>query len=173
MPETPSCHYARLGVSARADPEQLRQAFRRQSKTLHPDTTELPAEQAALRFQQLCESYELLADPARRRLYDEQRLKRTIAPLAAAPPRPDSWQGIGERRPLSGGEWFSLLLLTLALLVCLVFGLGVAALQGRDWQVSPGWLTDEQTRDNAAAPPSHVRPAIAEHTAESALNPGS
>ena len=51
MPETPSCHYARLGVSVRADPEQLRQAFRRQSKTLHPDTTALPAALAAQRFQ--------------------------------------------------------------------------------------------------------------------------
>ena len=35
-------HYERLGVSAQASPASLRQAFRRRSKALHPDTTTLP-----------------------------------------------------------------------------------------------------------------------------------
>ena len=53
-------HYERLGVHPGADAETLRQAFRRQSKALHPDTTQLPPEQASVAFQQLKESYDVL-----------------------------------------------------------------------------------------------------------------
>ncbi len=136
-------HYDRLGVSPQVTPDHLRQAFRRRSKALHPDTTNLPANQAAQDFQRLKEAYELLADPARRRAYDEQllQLAQRSAPPSPAPVQ-DQWQGIGERRPLSGGEWFALLLLGLALLLSLVIGLGVAGVQGRAWQVSPEWLSD-------------------------------
>lgn len=104
--------------------------------------------EAADQFQQLRQSYELLADPQRRRSYDEQleaRLKRTPSVSnqpAAVQLAPD---GIGERRPLSGGEWFSLLLLLSALALCLLIGLGVASVRGREWQVSPEWLAVEQT----------------------------
>ena len=75
-------------------------------------------------------------------------------------PSNNSWNGIGERRPLSGGEWFALLLLGLALLLSLVLGLGVAGVQGRAWQVSPDWLS------NATAP-------TADNAAQSALPEGS
>ena len=105
-------HYERLGVSSSADPETLRQAFRRRSKDLHPDTTMLPAEEAAIQFQLLRESYELLADPERRRVYDEQRTSASARPSQPTQRNDrDGWHGIGQRRPLSGGEWFSLLLL--------------------------------------------------------------
>ena len=67
-------HYERLGVSTQASQTSLRQAFRRRSKSLHPDTTTLPVAEAAKNFQQLKESYEFLADPERRRHYDEQLL---------------------------------------------------------------------------------------------------
>jgi DnaJ-class molecular chaperone len=63
-------HYQRLGVAPGVDPEALRQAFRRKSKALHPDTTALPEAQASMAFQQLKESYALLADPGRRDAYD-------------------------------------------------------------------------------------------------------
>ena len=96
-------------MSAQADQASLRQAFRRQSKTLHPDTTALPAEQAALHFQlRLKESYELLADPVRRRLYDEHCgcacNHRSHAPLRTE--TVDGWDGIGERRPSRGVNGF-------------------------------------------------------------------
>ena len=168
------CHYERLGVASTADPETLRQAFRRRSKDLHPDTTTLPAEQAASEFQQLKQSYELLQDPVRRRSYDEQRHG-----TAARPPGPKpavavakGWSGIGERRPLSGGEWFSLLLLLLALLISLVLGLGVAAVQGRSWQVSPGWMTTGQTQEVRSAQPPDASPADGSDTSEPALADG-
>ena len=40
-------YYERLGVSRSADADSLRQAFRRLSKAVHPDTTRLPAQDAA------------------------------------------------------------------------------------------------------------------------------
>ena len=142
-------HYQRLGVDATVDPETLRQAFRRRSKDLHPDTTQLPAEQAAREFQLLCESYDVLADPVQRRCYDEQCARSTPAVEPQQPFVSASWKGIGERRALSGGEWFALVLLGAALVLSLIVGLGLAALQGREWQVAPVWLTSVQTQTSA------------------------
>ena len=164
-------HHQRLGVRPGVDAETLRQAFRRQSKALHPDTTQLPPEQASIAFQQLKQSYDILL----RQSQSPSSLGVSTAPAASSAesqPRPDAWRGIGQRRPLSGGEWFSLVLLSIALLLSLVLGLGVALAQGRDWQVSPSWLTDEQTQDSSVRSQPDGRPAPREHPAESALSPG-
>ena len=64
------------------------------------------------------------------------------------------------------------MLLTIALLLSLVLGLGVALAQGRDWQVSPSWLTNEQTQDTSVRSQTDGTPAPGEHPAESALSPG-
>ena len=45
------------------------------------------------------------------------------------------------RRPLSGGELFSLLLLCMALCMSLLLGIGFAVLDGKELQVSPSWLS--------------------------------
>ena len=166
-------HYKRLGVAESADLDTIHKAFRRRSKELHPDTTTLPAERAAREFQQLLESYELLSDPVRRRAYDLQRPRPNMSPPKPATPKSfvsSSWQGIGERRPLSGGEWFSLVLLAAALVLSLVVGLGLAAAQGREWQVAPTWLADEQT-ERIAIDPTDVGTAYGGHPAQSTLNP--
>ena len=164
-------HHERLGVRPGVDAETLRQAFRRQSKALHPDTTQLPPEQASIAFQQLKESYDALLRQSQSTLNLDFPAVPTAPPLESQP-RPDAWQGIGQRRPLSGGEWFSLLLLSIALLLSLVLGLGVALAQGRDWQVSPSWLADEQTQRTTVHSLTDGRPAPGEHPAESALSPG-
>ena len=169
------CHYERLGVDSTADAETLRQAFRRRSKDLHPDTTALPPEQAASEFQLLRQSYELLQDPERRRRYDEQCLRSAVSRVV--PPQEarskDGWSGIGERRPLSGGEWFSLLLLLLALLLSVVFGLGVASAHGRSWQVSPGWMATGQTQNVMSLQPPDASPADGSDASEPAFTDGS
>ena len=132
-------HYDRLGVSRGADVDTVRQAFRRLSKAVHPDTTRLPAEDAARQFQLLRDAYEQLTDPGLRRLYDAALRERDHPPALKTPsfPVPDS---IGQRRPLSGGEWLSLLLL---------LGVGVAWSRGLELQVQPSWLLEEQTQNSA------------------------
>ena len=145
-----STHYERLGVGRGVDAETLRRAFRRLSKSVHPDTTTLPAAEAARQFQLLREAYNHLADPSLRRLYDAQlhqqdqiwQQQKTPLPSASGP----SQTVIGERRPLSGGEWLSLLMLLGALLLCLSLGVGVAWSRGLELQVQPSWLVAEQTQ---------------------------
>lgn len=139
-------HYERLGVPKGADTEMLRQAFRRLSKAVHPDTTRLPAQDAARQFRLLREAYEQLADPRLRRLYDAALEERKASPGPAMEPALPVPHAIGQRRPLSGGEWTSLLLLAGALLLCLLLGVGVAWNRGLALQVQPSWLVEEQTR---------------------------
>ena len=89
VPQSKLTHYERLGVSPQADAEALRQAFRRLSKTLHPDTTTRPAAEASRDFRLLREAYDLLADPQRRRRYDEQLQLERRTPV---PPLPSQRQ---------------------------------------------------------------------------------
>lgn len=145
-------HYERLGVPRGADADTLRQAFRRLSKAVHPDTTRLPAQDAARQFRLLREAYEQLADPRLRRLYDAALEERKATPLVTIQPPLPVPSAIGQRRPLSGGEWTSLLLLAGALLLCLLLGVGLAWNRGLELQVQPSWLVEEQTRTNDVDP---------------------
>ncbi|MAR52452.1 MAG: molecular chaperone DnaJ [Propionibacteriaceae bacterium] len=146
-----STHYERLGVSHGVDADTLRRAFRRLSKSVHPDTTMLPAEEAARQFQLLREAYDQLADPHLRQIYDAQLIQQDQlwqqqhAPLPSYPV--SSATAIGERRPLSGGEWLALLMLVGALFLCLSLGVGVAWSRGMALQVQPSWLVAEQTTE--------------------------
>lgn len=151
----PGTLYERLGVSSSADPETLRRAFRKLSKSLHPDTSAMPVDQAERQFLELCQAYELLADPIRRQSYDAslaEALSMERPSGLKSTPKPNSRQqsspAIGERRPLSGGELFSLLLLVGSLLLCVLLGFGVARFQSRELQVIPSWISVEQTQEN-------------------------
>ncbi|WP_231605392.1 J domain-containing protein [Synechococcus sp. CBW1006] len=156
---TPS-HYALLQLDPGASPQDLRQSFRNLSKRFHPDTTTLPAAEAAAAFQRLQEAYAVLSDPQRRQAYDAQ-LRRAAALAAVAPvsrpaapsrvtPRP-----VPVRRPLSGGEWFALLLLGCALVLSLVLGLGLAWARGVEMIQRPSWWVE-------AAPLPPVKAATAQ-----------
>lgn len=138
-PPAPS-HYERLQVSRTAGPQDLRQAFRSLSKRYHPDTTSLPPQEAESAFQGLQLAYAVLSDPVRRRAYDDH-LKRQEAPAVPSPPpsvRPAP-RPASERRALSGGEWFALLLLALAFIFSLVLGLGLAWARGSELMQRPSW----------------------------------
>lgn len=142
-PASPS-HYELLQLPATATPQQLRQAFRLLSKRYHPDTTSLPQAQAELAFQRLQKAYAVLSDPTRRRAYDAQRQRPAAAPaiptiIPAAPSRPD-----GVRRALSGGEWFALLLLAVALVLSLILGIGLAWARGTALVRQPSWWDQPQ-----------------------------
>jgi len=148
-------HYDLLEVTSTASVAELRQAFRQLSKRYHPDTTTLPQAQARESFRQLQQAYGVLSDPISRNRYDSQLLQPAGAapspavpaqtPQPPSPPRP-----VGVRRALSGGEWFALLLLGVALVLSLVLGLGVAWARGAVLVRTPSWWPEAV----AAAPDS-------------------
>ena len=124
--------YALLGVKLDASQDELRASFRNLSKRFHPDTTELQAAEASERFRALQDAMAILSDPEQRRKYDSSlndlfidsskdsskisnkvSIQQTIIP---------------ERRALSGGELFALLLLGGALVFSLLIGLTLAFL---------------------------------------------
>lgn len=63
-------YYAVLGVGKQADAQAIKQAYRRLARKHHPDLN--PGDrQAAERFKEIGEAYEVLSDPDRRRRYDQ------------------------------------------------------------------------------------------------------
>ncbi len=135
-----SNYYELLGVSRSVDPSSLHSAFRRQSKALHPDTTNLPIDEAAERFRLLCEAYEALSDPQRRDAYDailrvalSSEVTDSASAISGRPLSSVKVRAVSELRPLSGGEWFSLLMLGASLVLSLLLGLGLALFNGRSW----------------------------------------
>jgi DnaJ-class molecular chaperone len=64
-------HYATLGLDRRCTDTQIRAAYRLLAKQHHPDVNGGCANSAA-RTRELNAAYEILSDPARRQIYDEQ-----------------------------------------------------------------------------------------------------
>ena len=146
-------HYELLGVANNADEITLHKAFRTLSKALHPDTTTLSKDVAKLRFQEIREAYELLADSEKRQIYDSRLKAERSFQKDFSIEMIDSESAMGlvgqktsleVRRPLSGGELFSLMLLIGSLLLSLLLVLVFASAQGRDLQVLPSWLLTEE-----------------------------
>jgi len=129
-------------VPETASPHELRQAFRGLSKRYHPDTTVLPAAEAAAAFQQLQQAYAVLSDPAQRQRYDAQLHPRPPLRPPGPPPAAPAPQPASVRRDLSGGEWLALLLLGFALVVSLVLGVGVAWMRGVELVQWPSWWSE-------------------------------
>ena len=70
-------YYQLLHVAENSDLQTIKKAFHRLSKVLHPDTTLLPANEAANEFHQVCEAYEKLSDPLSREKYDNTPVSYT------------------------------------------------------------------------------------------------
>jgi curved DNA-binding protein CbpA len=87
--------YRVLGVDASASRHEIARAYRRAVQRAHPDAQ--PADpQAAARFRELTEAYDLLTDPARRAAYD--RTHRAAAGSGSQPP-PPRYPGATSRPP--------------------------------------------------------------------------
>jgi curved DNA-binding protein CbpA len=82
-------YYAIVGVRPDAAPEAIRAAYRELARRYHPDTTTLPKSEAANRFIELQEAFDVLSDPERRSRYDDER-----APAPEPKPEPEV-----QRRP--------------------------------------------------------------------------
>ena len=142
----PSNCYELLGVSTSANNAELRKAFRQLSKRLHPDTTSLPSDEATRQFQNVCEAYDLLSDPVLRANYDlfiekennliNQKKESDLLNIKTI----QFSKSIGVRRPFSGGELFSLLLLITSIFLSLALGVFIAFLRGGNFGFTPSWL---------------------------------
>lgn len=71
-------YYDVLGVARDADPQEIKRAYRRLARELHPDLNPDPVTQE--RFKDVTVAYEVLGDPEKRRMYDNG-----IDPMASGP----------------------------------------------------------------------------------------
>ena len=140
-------YYKILGVNEKASNYELRKAFCKLTKELHPDTTALNLEDAKIRLQKVLEAYENLNNPSLRNLYDLQ-LKHSLVKdkepkqiiVNSYSSDSDTKNLIGNRRPFSNGEMFALLLLALVIGLSLLFALIFANFTGREINSIPIWL---------------------------------
>jgi DnaJ-class molecular chaperone len=76
-------HYEKLGVPPAAAPDLIKLAYRKKAAQYHPDKN--AAADAALRFREVQDAYEVLSDPVQRAAYDAFRQRSLIDdPLAVA-----------------------------------------------------------------------------------------
>jgi molecular chaperone DnaJ len=68
MSTTERDYYELLGVTRGADADEIKRAFRRLARELHPDVSDVP--DAHERFREVVEAYEVLSNSERRALYD-------------------------------------------------------------------------------------------------------
>src|SRR5215475_10391590 len=61
-------YYAVLGVRRDANADEIKKAYRRLARELHPDVNPDPVTQE--RFKEINQAYEVLSDPEKRELYD-------------------------------------------------------------------------------------------------------
>ena len=140
-------YYKILGVNENASNHELRKAFCKLSIELHPDTTSLELDDAKNKFQKVLEAYENLNNTNLRKLYDEKvkekskktrnNNKNTLNPLVMDAKNQNL---VGNRRPFSNGEIFSLFLLMVVILISLLFAIVFAYFTGKEIDSVPSWL---------------------------------
>jgi len=138
-------YYKILGVNENASNYELRKAFCKLSIELHPDTTSLEIEVAKSKFQEVLEAYENLNNSKLRKIYDEKiqeksRIKNDANVLNNLIIDSNNKNLIGNRRPFSNGELFSLFLLILIISTSLICSIFIASFTGKELETIPLWL---------------------------------
>ena len=140
-------YYKILGVDENASNHELRKAFCKLSIELHPDTTSLELDDAKSKFQEVLEAYENLNNSNLRKKYDE-KLKQMTEYSSNNNTNffnnlindNNNYKYVGNRRPFSNGEMFSLFLLIVIILVSLISSILIASFTGKELDTIPIWL---------------------------------
>ena len=138
-------YYKILGVNENASNHELRKAFCKLSIELHPDTTSLEIDVAKSKFQEVLEAYEHLNNSNLRKLYDDKlkensRIINNSNVLNNLVIDSNNQNLIGNRRPFSNGELFSLFLLIIIISICLICSIFIASFTGKELETIPLWL---------------------------------
>jgi len=138
-------YYKILGVDENASNHELRKAFCKLSIELHPDTTSLEIEDAKRKFQEVLEAYENLNNSNLRKIYDDKlkeksRSKNNTNGLNNLIIRSNNENLVGNRRPFSNGELFSLFLLIIIISASLIGSIFIASFTGKELDTIPHWL---------------------------------
>jgi curved DNA-binding protein CbpA len=141
--------YKALGISSQASPLEIKVAFRKLAKALHPDRNagDKLAEQ---QFAAVREAYSILANAEWRAIYDCELAR--IRTAAAAQAAEQETQRIAARRRLIVREVLKTAAATIILTAGLVTGLSI-------WQRSSGGLQRAHTAEANAEPPRAHIPA--------------
>ena len=140
-------YYKILGVHENASNYELRKAFCKLSIQLHPDTTSLEINDAKTKFQEVLEAYENLNDCNLRKIYDDKLKEKNRSKdknytnvLNNLIVDSNNQNLIGNRRPFSNGELFSLFLLIIIISSCLICTIFIASFTGKELDTIPTWL---------------------------------
>ena len=138
-------YYKILGVNENASNHELRKAFCKLSIELHPDTTSLEIDVAKSKFQEVLEAYEHLNNSNLRKIYDDKlkensRSKNNTNVLNNLVIDSNNQNLIGNRRPFSNGELFSLFLLFIIVSISLICSIFIASFTGKELETIPLWL---------------------------------
>ena len=138
-------YYKILGVNENASNHELRKAFCKLSIELHPDTTSLEIDEAKSKFQEVLEAYEHLNNSNLRKIYDDKltensRNKNNTNVLNNLVIDSNNQNLIGNRRPFSNGELFSLFLLIIIISISLICSIFIASFTGKELETIPLWL---------------------------------
>ena len=138
-------YYKILGVNENASNHELRKAFCKLSIELHPDTTSLEIDVAKSKFQEVLEAYEHLNNSNLRKIYDDKlkensRFANNTNILNNLVIDSNNQNLIGNRRPFSNGELFSLFLLIIIISISLIGSIFIASFTGKELETIPLWL---------------------------------
>ena len=138
-------YYKILGVNENASNHELRKAFCKLSIELHPDTTSLEIDVAKSKFQEVLEAYEHLNNSNLRKIYDDKLKENSKSTnntnvLNNLVIDSNNQNLLGNRRPFSNGELFSLFLLIIIISISLICSIFIASFTGKELETIPLWL---------------------------------